>query len=176
MTAKLRIFLAALGLALPLDQLSKLWVASHAAYGIPRPVIEGLFYLTYVRNPGAAFSLFAGAPEAWRVGGFIGLTGVAILAILSFLRRLEPGDRLSAAALGLILAGALGNLIDRVRFKEVVDFLDFRLIGGYVWPTFNLADSFIVVGTTFLVLTLFLQPSEGEAEGARKAASASPDA
>ncbi len=176
MTAKLRVFLAALVLALPLDQLSKLWIASHAPYGVPRPVIEGFFYLTYVRNPGAAFSLFAGAPEAWRVGGFIGLTVVAMGAILSFLRRLEPGDRLSAAALGLILAGAVGNLIDRVRFKEVVDFLDFRLIGGYVWPTFNLADSFIVVGTAFLVLTLFLQPSEGEAARGSKPASASPDA
>jgi signal peptidase II len=175
-TAKLRVFGIALALALPLDQLSKLWIASHAAYGVPRPVIEGFFYLTYVRNPGAAFSLFAGAPEAWRVGGFIGLTLVAIVAIFSFLRRLEPGDRLSAAALGLILAGAIGNLIDRVRFKEVVDFLDFRLIGGYVWPTFNLADSFIVVGTAFLVLTLFLQPADGEAARARNTASAGPDA
>ena len=176
MTAKLRIFLGALVLALPLDQLSKLWIASHAAYGIPRPVVEGFFYLTYVRNPGAAFSLFAGAPEAWRVGAFIGLTGVAIVAIVSFFRRLEADDRLSAAALGLILAGAVGNLIDRVRFKEVVDFLDFRLIGGYVWPTFNLADSFIVVGTAFLILTLFLQPSEGEAQDGAKTASAGPDA
>ena len=91
---------------------------------------------------------------------FIGISVVAIGIIISFFRRLAPGDRLSALALGFILGGALGNLVDRVRYGEVVDFLHFRLWQGYSWPDFNLADSFIVVGVALLLLELFT--TEGE--------------
>jgi signal peptidase II len=79
---------------------------------------------------------------------------------VSFFRKLAPGDRLAALALGLILGGAVGNLIDRVTRGEVVDFLHFRLWGGYAWPDFNFADSAIVVGVAILVLELLA--SEGE--------------
>jgi signal peptidase II len=80
--------------------------------------------------------------------------------VLSFYRQLAPRDRLSALALGLILGGAVGNLIDRVVREEVVDFLHFRLWGGYSWPDFNVADSCIVVGVAILLLELLA--SEGE--------------
>ena len=87
-------------------------------------------------------------------------TLVAIGLILSFFHKLAPGDRFSALSLGLILAGAVGNLLDRIRFGEVVDFLHFRLWGGYSWPEFNLADSFIVVGVMLLVIELLATESE----------------
>ena len=84
----------------------------------------------------------------------------AIGLIISFFRQLAPGDRLSALALGLILGGAVGNLLDRLRYGEVVDFLHFTLWGGYSWPDFNFADRFIVVGVALLVLELLA--TEGE--------------
>jgi signal peptidase II len=123
-------------------------------------VIDGFFYLTHVRNPGAAFSLFANAPEAIRAPFFIGTTLIAIGLIISFYRKLSPGDRLSALALGLILGGAVGNLLDRLVYGAVVDFLRLQLWAGYTWPDFNVADSSIVIGVALLVIELFA--SEGE--------------
>jgi signal peptidase II len=166
MTPKLKVFLASLGLALPLDQLTKLAVIQWLTYADRLPVIEGFFYLTHVRNPGAAFGLFADSPEPYRGIFFIAVTGVAMLMVLSFYRHLAPGDRLSALALGLILGGAGGNLIDRIRLGEVVDFLHFRLWGDYSWPDFNLADSFIVVGVALLVLELLATEGERRADPA----------
>jgi signal peptidase II len=160
MLPKLKVFLGALAVSLPLDQLSKYAVGQSLSFSDRIAVIDGFFYLTHVRNPGSAFGLFAGSPEPYRSLFFIGITGVAMLMILSFYRRLAPGDRLSALALGLVLGGAAGNLIDRVRLGEVVDFLHFRLFRGYAWPDFNLADSFIVVGVALLILELLA--TEGE--------------
>ena len=160
MSPKLRIGLGASVVSLCLDLLSKYLVDAHLHYGEKKELIEGFFYLTHVRNRGAAFGLFATVPEDIRLTLFIGISVVAIGIILSFFSKLAPGDRLSALALGLILGGALGNLIDRVRYGEVVDFLHFRLWQGYSWPDFNLADSFIVVGVALLLLELLA--SEGE--------------
>jgi signal peptidase II len=123
-------------------------------------IVEGFFYLTHVRNPGAAFGLFATWHSEWRLGFFIGISLLALGIVVSFFRKLAPGDRLSALALGFISGGAVGNLIDRVARHEVVDFLHFKLWQGYSWPDFNLADSFIVVGVGLLVLELLA--SEGE--------------
>jgi signal peptidase II len=88
--------------------------------------------------------------------------------VISFFRQLAPGDRLSALALGCILGGAVGNLIDRVTRGEVVDFLHFRLWGGYAWPDFNFADSFIVIGVGLLILELLA--SEGESRATQDGA------
>ncbi len=164
MTPKLRIFLSALLITAPLDQLSKAWIASSLSYSDRITVIDGFFYLTHVRNPGAAFGLFADAAEPLRLTFFIGVTLIAIALIISFFRGLAPGDRFSALALGLILGGAVGNLIDRFFRREVVDFLHFRLWSGYSWPDFNLADSFIVVGVILLVLELPATEGESRAE------------
>jgi signal peptidase II len=145
---------------LVLDQTSKILVAEHLSYADRVEMIEGFFYLTHVRNPGAAFGLFNEGPAAIRLTFFITVSLVAIGIVLSFFRKLAPGDRLSALALGCILGGAVGNLVDRVWRGEVVDFLHFRLWGGYSWPDFNFADSFIVVGVGLLILELLA--SEGE--------------
>ncbi len=161
MTPKTRIFAAAALISAFLDQASKFTVAAKLDYSDRISVIDGFFYLTHVRNPGAAFGLFADSSPAVRVTLFIGIAIVALAMIVSFQRRLAPGDRFSALALGLIMGGAVGNLVDRVFRGEVVDFLHFRLWGGYQWPDFNLADTFIVVGVAFLVIELLAV--EGEA-------------
>ena len=160
MSPKLRIALLAFTASLSLDVLTKFIVARHLVYSDKIEVVEGFFYLTHVRNPGAAFGLFASAPASWRLGFFIAISLLALGIVVSFFRKLAPGDRLSSLALGFIAGGALGNLLDRIFRHEVVDFLHFKLWQGYSWPDFNLADSFIVVGVGLLVLELLA--SEGE--------------
>jgi signal peptidase II len=166
MTPKTRIFAAAALISAFLDQASKLTIDAKLDFSDRIPVIDGFFYLTHVRNPGAAFGLFADASPTVRVTLFIGITLVALAMIVSFQRRLAPGDRFSALSLGLIMGGAVGNLVDRVFRGEVVDFLHFRLWGGYQWPDFNLADSFIVVGVAFLVIELLAVEGEARSDPA----------
>jgi len=172
MSPKLRVFLLALLTALPLDQATKIWIDRNLTYADRIPVIEGFFYLTHVRNPGAAFSMFATMDPTLRMAFFVSVSLVAMAIVFSFYRKLPAGDRLSSFALGWILGGALGNLIDRLTRGEVVDFLRFHLWSGYTWPDFNLADSFIVVGVGLLVLELLA--SEGESRGGDAPASGGP--
>ncbi len=164
MTPKLRIFSVALVVSLVLDQATKIWIVQSLGYADRITVVENFFYITHVRNPGAAFGLLASSPEPYRLTFFIVVTLIAIALIISFYRRLAPGDRLSALALGLILGGAAGNLIDRIVYREVIDFLHFRLWSGYSWPDFNFADSFIVVGVGLLVLELLAAEGEQRAD------------
>ncbi len=172
MTPKMRIGLAAFVTSLVLDVVTKHLIIQNLSFSDRIPVIDGFFYLTHVRNAGAAFGLFATAPVEFRIAFFVGVASIAIVIIISFFRKLAPGDRLAALALGLILGGAIGNLIDRIRFMEVVDFLHFRLWGGYTWPDFNVADTCIVVGVGVLVLELLA--SEGETR-AQSTADESPE-
>jgi signal peptidase II len=149
---KLRLICLTFALVLPLDQASKIWVLKNVSPAAPIPVIPGFFQITHARNSGAALGLFQETP----VAVFVVITLIAIGVVVSFYRQVEPGDRLSVAALGLILAGAIGNLIDRVfRGGEVVDFLQFDL-GLFIFPNFNLADSAIVVGIALLLRDLVL--------------------
>ncbi|MBW2294556.1 MAG: signal peptidase II, partial [Deltaproteobacteria bacterium] len=89
-----------------------------------------------------------------------GTTLIAIVLLLVFFRKLQSGEVLPATALGVVLGGALGNLTDRLRYGEVVDFLDVHLWGGYTWPTFNVADSAIVIGVSLLIIEIFLGEEE----------------
>ena len=168
MTPKLLVGWSAFLGSLALDQASKILVDRNLSYADRVEVIEGFFYLTHVRNPGAAFGLFADGPPEIRLTFFITISIVAIGIVISFFRKLAPGDRLSALALGCILGGAVGNLIDRIARSEVVDFLHFRLWGGYSWPDFNFADSFIVIGVGLLILELLA--SEGESRATQDGA------
>jgi signal peptidase II len=160
MPTKYRIGLVVFLVALGLDLLTKHLVETNLQYGDQRAVIEGFFYLTHVRNPGAAFGLFANVASQVRFVFFVLVALAATGIILSFFRKLAPGDKLSACALGMILGGAIGNLVDRIRYAEVVDFLHFKLWRGYSWPDFNLADSFIVIGVSLVVLEMLA--TEGE--------------
>jgi len=168
MTPKLRILALVAPLALTFDQLTKHLVTSKLVFGDQIPVIEGFFYLTRVHNRGAAFGMLASLPEEVRLVFFVGVTLVAIGIIVSFFGKLAPGDRLAALSLGLILGGALGNLVDRVRLGEVTDFLHFKLWQGYAWPDFNVADSCIVVGVGLLILELIA--IEGDEDAASESA------
>lgn len=168
MSPKLKILVGVSGLSLLIDQVTKILVETRMVFGDKVPVIEGFFYLTRVHNRGAAFGMLSNLPEEIRLLFFVGVTLVALGIIASFYRKLAPGDRLAALSLGLILGGALGNLIDRVRIGEVVDFLHFRLWAGYSWPDFNVADSCIVVGVGLLILELMA--IEGEDDAASESA------
>ncbi len=166
MSPKLRIVLILAAVVIPLDQGIKWWIAANVSPGNPIEVIPGFFSLTHARNPGAALGLF----QNLHISVFIGLTTVALVLIWSFYRQIDAEDRLSATALGLIISGAIGNLIDRVVHQEVVDFLQFDL-GLFVFPDFNVADSAIVIGVGLLLLDVLTSeaeesaPREPEAEG-----------
>ena len=157
------LFLAATFLVILLDQATKAWIISTMRLYDSFVVIGGFFNITHVRNPGAAFGFLAAAPPMFRYTFFIVVTVAAILLILHYLRisRIEAPSLVSALA--LILAGAAGNLIDRVRFGEVVDFLDVYIV-SYHWPAFNVADSAITVGAAILIVVL-LQKRKGRTEG-----------
>ena len=160
MSPKLRVLLLLVAIVVPLDQATKWWVETNIAPWEPWPLIEGFFQITHARNPGAALGLWQDLP----IWVFIALTFVALGLITSFYRRLEPTDRLSAVSLGLILAGALGNLIDRVFRGEVIDFLQFDL-GLFVFPDFNVADSAIVIGVGLLLIDVASQEAEDGVRG-----------
>lgn len=160
MDSKLRIFLGTIAVALVFDLATKLWIDHNLSFTDRISVIEGFFYITHVRNPGAAFGFLASAPAMFRNVFFLSATVVAIFMISSLFRRLRPDEKLSAFALGLVLGGALGNFTDRIFRGEVVDFLHFILWNNYAWPDFNIADSCIVVGVSLLVLDLFASENE----------------
>jgi len=135
------------------DQLTKWAILSSLAAG-ERVRITGFFNLVLAYNKGAAFSFLAGAP-GWQTPLFVGVALLAI-AVVSVLLVRSPGRRMFCGGLALILGGALGNLVDRLRFGQVVDFLDFHALGWH-WPAFNVADSAITVGAGLLILESFLQ-------------------
>jgi len=137
------------------DQVSKLVVASTMRLGQSISVVPGLFDLSYVLNPGAAFGILASRSPAFRSPFFVVVSLLAIALIVYYYHRhLDEPTRLPAAALGLILGGAVGNLIDRLRVGMVIDFLDFHL-SGYHWPAFNVADAAISIGVALMLLRMF---------------------
>lgn len=139
------------GAVIVLDQLTKYLVVQRFKLHENITVIPGFFDLTYVRNPGAAFGILAGAQGSWRVAFFI-VVSLAALAVIIILIRTSH-DRLPLMAFALIGGGAVGNLIDRVRFGEVVDFIEWYY-RSYHWPTFNIADSAITVGVALLAIDM----------------------
>ena len=157
------LLIAIAGFVILLDQLSKAWIVASLKLHEGFPLIDGFFNIVHVRNPGAAFGFLAAAPPLFRSIFFIAVTVAAILLILHYLRISRIEGSSLVWALALILAGAVGNLIDRVRFGEVVDFLDVY-IGSHHWPAFNVADSAISVGAALLVWILFTKRKE-RAEG-----------
>ena len=161
MSPKQRAFFSALAVALTLDVASKEWVIRTIERGDRLSLIDGFFYLTHVRNPGAAFSMFAAAPDWFRTWFFPAMAILALGLIVSMFRKLAPGERLASLSLGFLLGGASGNLIDRFRHGEVIDFLHMKLWGGYSWPDYNFADSFIVIGVGLLIYEMFASEGEG---------------
>ena len=163
-TPKLRVLLLVLAVAISLDQAAKLAVASQVERAERIPVVEGVVYVSHVGNPGLAFGLLDARSEALRTA-LLAAVGVLVLAVgVAFFRQLAPGDRTSALGLGLVLGGAIGNVVDRAARGEVLGWLHVRLWEGRAWPDFNLADGFIVVGAVILVVELLASEAESRAE------------
>jgi len=133
------------------DQVTKAIVLGRFSYG-ERLELTGFFNLVLVYNKGAAFSFLSDA-AGWQTPLLIGFAVVAV-GILGTLIVRSPGRRLFCTGLALVLGGALGNLIDRFRYGQVVDFLDFHAAGWH-WPAFNVADSAITIGAVLLILEGF---------------------
>ncbi len=138
------------------DQATKAMILRSMRLGQSIPIVPGYFDLTFVLNPGAAFSLLATLPENIRNPFFIVISIAAAILIIMYRARHLGGHRLASVSLGLILGGAVGNLIDRLRYGVVVDFLDAH-VHQYHWPVFNVADSAISVGITLLLIEMLLE-------------------
>lgn len=136
------------------DQLTKNWIQSTLDLWEARSVISGFLNLVYYMNKGAAFGFLNRDDMNWQPYFFLLASVLAIILILYLARSKEYQDSLSRLGLGLLLGGAVGNMIDRVRFGAVVDFLDF-FINGHHWPAFNVADMAICTGTACLLVTLY---------------------
>ncbi len=143
-----------------LDQLTKYMVTIHVPLHYSISVIEGFFSITHIRNPGVAFGLFAGQESEYKVLFFIVISIIAIIAILVIFHQTPDDKRMVKVGLVLIFSGAVGNLIDRILHKEVIDFLDFFYNGSH-WPAFNVADSCITIGVSFMIVDLFCGYPDG---------------
>ncbi|ORJ54911.1 signal peptidase II [Geothermobacter hydrogeniphilus] len=154
------------GISLPLlllDQWIKFYIDRSFALYESVQVIKNFFNITYVRNRGAAFGMLA--DSSLRMPLFIIIAIVAGGAILFYLHRMTDEQKLGATALALIFSGAIGNLVDRIRLGEVIDFLDAHWYGHH-WPAFNIADSAITVGVGLLILDMWREDRRKKREDA----------
>ena len=154
MKLKYLILLFVSAMVLAIDQATKVLVDRTMELHTSIPVINNVFNITYLRNKGAAFSFLATFP--YRLQFFVLVSLVALGVIISVYVRLREDQRFTALALALIFSGALGNLIDRVRLGEVIDFLDVYWRDHH-WPAFNVADSAICVGVFLLAIDMYLE-------------------
>lgn len=189
-------FIVVSSVVIVLDQLSKYWavanltLAFNPAFGEaattfgeklsrflwtrspvrsdPVVVVEGFWRFSYAENPGAAWSLFATAPDWFRAPFFILVSLAAMAFIIYYFRRVPSSNVLLRGALMLVFGGAVGNFIDRVRLGYVIDFIDWHWKDVYTWPTFNVADSAITVGVIIMVIEMLFsrKTTENGAEAA----------
>jgi len=124
-----------------IDQLSKFLVCSKLVPGVSIPVIKNVFHISLVHNTGCAFGMFR-----YQTFFLTGLSMLTVVVILIFYWRTARSERMLRIGTGLLMGGACGNLIDRLRFGYVIDFLDFQ-----VWPVFNIADSAVTVGVALII-------------------------
>ena len=151
---KLFIITSISSLILISDQITKLIIRSQIMIGQSVPE-SGFFRLTHVRNTGSAFSLIKDQN--------ILLTSIGILVLIIliiFIRQINTNRPYLIIAISLQIGGALGNLLDRLLLGSVVDFIDIGVSGVYRWPTFNIADSSIMIGMTLLILSLFFEKTD----------------
>jgi len=133
-----------------MDQIIKYYIINNFNYGQSLAIIKGVFHLTYVKNTGAAFGILKNA------NNFFIIVSIIIILFLLFYRYYYFKSNIYInISIGLIIGGAVGNLIDRILLNHVVDYLDFR-----IWPVFNLADSAIVVGAGFLIIYIIVTDYE----------------
>lgn len=152
------------GLLVAADQLVKMYIHTQFHLGESIVVIPNFFNLTYVRNFGAAFGFLAESHPTFREVFFLAMPPIALVIILTILRGVKDGDTKQIVALSAIFGGAIGNYVDRLRFRYVIDFLDFHLNNKYSWPAFNIADSAIVSGVCLLLLMMAFEAKHQKAE------------
>lgn len=140
-----------------IDQFTKMNIHGSYQLGESMVVIPGFFNITYVRNFGAAFGFLAQTHPGFREIFFLAMPPAALLIILMIMRTVKDTDRWQVLALSSVFGGAVGNYIDRIRFRYVIDFLDFHYKEIYTWPAFNVADMAIVGGVMVLLLLMFLE-------------------
>ena len=148
-----------------LDQATKLYIDRSMQLFDSIPVLPDFFHITYVRNRGAAFSFLSDA--SWRLPFFIVISLVASIAILVAFHKLRNDQKLAQVSLAMIFSGAVGNLIDRVRLGEVIDFLDAHWYRHH-WPAFNVADSLICVGVFLLAADMLLEDRRSKGQAAQE--------
>ena len=153
-------------LALVLDQLTKWWAVAAIDPLQPETVNPGLLDLVLVHNRGAAFGFLNRSDIQWQFWLSLGATVVAAVAIVALLRSSRFNAWLSAG-LGLVLGGALGNLVDRIRFRAVIDFVDVY-VGQWHWPAFNVADMAICVGAFLACIVIWRTPEAPEKSKEKK--------
>ena len=146
---------------LALDQITKHWVVTRFSLHETQTLIAGFFNLVHVRNRGMAFGIMNRPGAEWGFVLLLGATLGAVVLLLVWFFRLKSKDKGMVLPLSLILGGATGNLLDRVRRGDVIDFLDFHL-GPYHWPAFNVADAAITVGTLWLAVVLLFHSGSKE--------------
>lgn len=144
-----RMLLLIVSLVVVADQITKWLIVQRFQLHEALPVIPDFFDLVYVRNKGAAFGFLA--DTGFRVPFLLTTTMIAVVFLVWFYRQLKPEQLLSRSGLSLVLGGAIGNLIDRLRLGEVIDFIDVHWFQHH-WPAFNVADSAICVGVGMLLL------------------------
>lgn len=145
------LFGLALALLIFLDQITKLTVIAKMPLDTQIELIPGFFSLHYVQNTGAGFSILEG-----RMNLFYILTVVAVILLSYFYFTAKKEERLLRLSLILMIGGALGNFIDRLAYRYVIDFLDF-IVFGYDFPVFNLADTFLTMGVGLFIVTYFFE-------------------
>ena len=153
------ILLVVSAVVLLVDQATKIYIDHSMPLHSSIAVFRGVFSITYLRNKGAAFGILA--DSSYRLPFFIMVSAVAVCVIFVVVKRLREDQKLAALSLSLIFSGALGNLIDRVRLGEVIDFLDVHWYSHH-WPAFNVADSGICVGVFLLAIDMFLEERRGQ--------------
>lgn len=145
-----------------LDVVTKELILAKFYLGESIPIIDGFFNLVYVRNTGAAFGMLAEANPSSRVPFFLTIPFIALAVIAWIFKKLPPQSLLVSSALSLVMAGAVGNLLDRLRHGYVVDFLLFHWKNQAHFPAFNVADSAITVGVGLMILDMFVNQPPAE--------------
>ncbi len=157
LTRKYAILVFLTPLVIVLDQWTKTIVVKRFHLGETVSLISGFFNFTYVRNTGAAFGILAQADPAFRVPFFVAVPVIALAAIGYVFSKLPPSDIRLSSALSLVIGGAFGNLLDRLTYGYVIDFVDFHWRYEIHFPAFNIADIAICVGVGILMLDLLVQ-------------------
>lgn len=156
-------------LILVVDQATKIIVEHKLPMGVPIEIIPGFFNLYHTRNVGGAFGLFPNMAPLFLVVGI-----VAVVVLMVAFRRFRYQDKTVRLSLALLIAGALGNIIDRIRLGYVIDFIQLYLSRFY-WPAFNIADTSVVVGAVLILVFIFTHREKGKGEPDSKAENGAPE-